>query len=322
MMSAEGRYFRSSIKELPMPVIVRHLALVTETTSIEFSELARVGAALQKQASRDLSPIWEISATVDAFPRLEDVPVDYWPVLIQDDIGVDAAGIHLDKDNQPFALVSSGPGWSVTASHETLEMLVDPFGNRLVAGESPKSDQGRVEFLVEVSDPSEAEQFGYAVNGIQVSDFYTPNYFDPVKADGVRYSYTSAITEPRQVLRGGYLSWHDPVSDHWWQLQFFGPQPQFKDLGVLNAGGTSLRSLIDRLTEPESAKYRAATRARLQGARAVGENHQQASETKARSLRAQIAQMLNKPSGTSAEAPDAGPSGPKIRRPPHRGRQE
>ena len=31
-------------------------------------------------------------------------------------------------------------------------MLVDPFGNRLVAGASPKLDQGRVSFLVEVSD--------------------------------------------------------------------------------------------------------------------------------------------------------------------------
>jgi hypothetical protein len=54
------------------------------------------------------------------------------------------------------------------------------------------ADQGRVEFLVEVSDPSEAAQFGYTVNGIPVSDFYTPHYFDPVQANGVRYSQTGA----------------------------------------------------------------------------------------------------------------------------------
>ena len=35
-------------------------------------DLMRVSAALQKQASRDLAPIWEISATVDAFASLED----------------------------------------------------------------------------------------------------------------------------------------------------------------------------------------------------------------------------------------------------------
>ena len=87
--------------------------------------------------------------------------------------------------------------WSLTALHEMLEMLADPFGNRLVPGQSPKPDQGRVEFLVEVCDPSEADEFGYTVNDILVSDFYTPHFFDPVKADGVRYSFTGAITEPR-----------------------------------------------------------------------------------------------------------------------------
>jgi hypothetical protein len=34
----------------------------------------RIAAALQKQATRDFSPIWEVPATVDGFVRLEDVP--------------------------------------------------------------------------------------------------------------------------------------------------------------------------------------------------------------------------------------------------------
>jgi hypothetical protein len=141
--------------------------------------------------------------------------------------------------------------WSLTASHELLEMLADPFGNRVVPGQSPKPDQGRVEFLVEVCDPSEAEQFGYTVNDILVSDFYTPHFFDPVKAEGVRYSFTGAITEPRTILEGGYISWHDPVSDHWWQETFFGPEPEFRDLGVFDAAktGMSLRSWVDGQTE-------------------------------------------------------------------------
>jgi hypothetical protein len=37
----------------------------------------------------------------------------------------------------------------------------------------------------------------------------SPNYFDPMSASGVRYSFTGAITQPRQVLRGGYLSCKD-----------------------------------------------------------------------------------------------------------------
>jgi hypothetical protein len=301
-----------------MATILRQLGLVAETSRINFSELSRVSAAIQKQASRDLSPLWDISATVDAFQKLEDMPIGYWPILVQDDIGFDAAGIHLDKDNQPYALVTSGEGWSLTASHEALEMLVDPFGNRLVAGDSPKPDQGRVEFLVEVCDPSEANEFSYTANGIVVSDFYTPHYFDPVQADGVRYSFTDAIKEPRQVLRGGYLSWHDPVSDHWWQLQFFGPEPQFKDLGVLQAGQGSLRSQIDRLTEPEAAKFRTMGKARLQGARTTGAANQRSSETRAATLRAQIAEVLNRASSSAATAAEPS-AGPKIRRPPRRG---
>jgi hypothetical protein len=147
------------------------------------------------------------------------------------------------------ALVQAGFLSTVlTASHEVLEMLADPFGNRVIAGKSPKRGQGRVEFLVEVCDPSEAAEFGYTVNGLLVSDFYTPAYFDPVANTTVRYSFTGAITEPRQVLKGGYLSWRDPVSNHWWQERWFGtPKPTFHDLGVFTAT-RSLREQVDTLT--------------------------------------------------------------------------
>lgn len=157
-----------------MATKVHQLAIVSESESVTMSDLTQVSAALQKQAIRDLGPIWAVEATVDAFAKLEDIPLGYWPMVVRDDIGFDAAGIHLDQDGQPFALISAGDNWSLTASHETLEMLVDPFGNELFAGDSPKPDQGRVEFLVEVSDPSEAAVFGYTVNGILMSDFYTP----------------------------------------------------------------------------------------------------------------------------------------------------
>src|SRR5271167_4389847 len=191
-----------------MSALIRQLALVSESKQIAPADVLKVSAAIQKQASRDLAPIWEITATVDVFDTLENVPTGYWPLIVMDDIDTPgAAGIHEDKNGQPLALISAASsidGWSLTASHEALEMLVDPFGNRLVAGDSPKSDQGPVSFLVEVSDPSEASDFAYSANGVLVSDFYTPNYFDPVRAAGVRYSYTGAITSPRQVLKGGY----------------------------------------------------------------------------------------------------------------------
>jgi hypothetical protein len=231
-------------------MLVTELALVGNTPQVSTSELNRVTAALQKQAIRDFQPIWDMISTVDAFDRMEDVPIGYWPMIVRDDIDQPgAAGIHLDDNGQPFALIQYSDSWSLTASHEMLEMLADPFGNRLVAGQSPKPDQGRVEFLVEVSDPSEDAQFGYTVNGVLVSDFFTPRFYDPVPVDGVRYSFTGAITAPRTILEGGYISWHDVESDHWWQQIWFGtPQPQFRDLGQLTMHRGSLRSAIDAAT--------------------------------------------------------------------------
>lgn len=240
-----------------MSRLVKHLALVSETDAIASADVMTVASALQKQATRDLAPIWEIDATIDAFGRLEDVPLDYWPMIIRDDIEhPGAAGIHLDDNNQPYALISASGSrdvWSLTASHEALEMLVDPFGNRLVAGDSPMPEQGRVNFLVEVCDPSEDASFAYSVNSVLVSDFYTPQFFDPIAASGIRYSFTSAIKTPRSVLKGGYLSWVDPQTNEWWQQTWFrGDGPGFRNVGKLSSKG-SLRSQIDAISGRETA---------------------------------------------------------------------
>jgi len=292
-----------------MPTLIRQLALVSESDQVSTSDAMSVAAALQKQASRDLAPVWDISATVDAFEKLEDVPLGYWPMIVRDDIGVaGAAGIHEDKDGQPFALITAADldTWSLTASHETCEMLVDPFGNRLVAGDSPKDDQGRVMFLVEVADPAEAADFGYSVNGILVSDFYTPNYFDPVAAPGVRYSFTGSITEPRQVLRGGYLSWKDPVSDHWWQETWFdGDEPSFRDIGILDQKEGNARSLIDRITNVQTARAAARGRVNAAGAGLTAAVIGKSTTSRAVMWRQEIAQLLKRPSDGSADRPAA-----------------
>jgi hypothetical protein len=229
----------------------RNLALVADTNKITLSQLTKVAAALQKQATRDFGPLWHIEANVSGFAKLEDVPTDYWPVIVQDDINTPGAGgVHEDKNGQPFALVQFSNQWTLAASHETLEMLGDPFGNRLVAGKSPKDGQGRVNFLVEVCDPCEDQQFAYTVNGVTVSDFLTPNFYDPVVASSVRYSYTGAVKGPRTILSGGYLSWGAPKTNEWFQMTWFDTaKPTFRSLGVLSGKMSgSLRATIDRLT--------------------------------------------------------------------------
>lgn len=273
-------------------MLIRQVALVSETNSVSASALTRVSAALQRQVQRDLAPIWQITASVSAFASLDDVPVGYWPIIVTDEDLGDAAGIHEDKEGQPFALVHFDRGWALTASHECLEMLVDPFGNRLMPGPSPMKGQGRVEFLVEVCDPSEDTPFAYHVNGIAVSDFYTPHYFDPVAAPAVRYSFTGAIKAPRQVLKNGYLSWHDPVSDHWFQEIFFGAKPQFRDIGPQTAkANKNLRRLLFEAT----SERRHAMKMTDEGERAARLSMTAQSESagaKAETLRKQIRNVV------------------------------
>src|SRR5512133_603158 len=100
--------------------LVAHLALVAETSAVDISELTTVAAALQKQISRDLGPIWELDGTINPFVKLEDVPPGFWTVILRDDIPVAAAGVHCDNNGQPFALVAMERKWPVTASHEML----------------------------------------------------------------------------------------------------------------------------------------------------------------------------------------------------------
>ena len=86
---------------------VAHVALVSESASVGLPEVTRVSAALQKQVIRDLGQFWDMQGTVDAFASLEDVPPGYWPIIVKDDIGQDAEGVHCDDTGQPMALITA-----------------------------------------------------------------------------------------------------------------------------------------------------------------------------------------------------------------------
>jgi hypothetical protein len=244
-----------------MTALIRHVALVSESPSISFAQISTAAAALNKQVVRDFGPLWDIQATVDAFDALESVPVDYWPVILADDIKQPgAAGYHTDENGQPFALVQIDDTWSLTCSHETLEMLADPFGNRTVAGDPPPqapqpvSDLQRVVYLVETCDPPEDAKYGYHVNGVLVSDFITPHFYDSSGATGVQFSFRGHIKSPHEVLEGGYVSFGNPVDNHWYQIIVQNSKVQLRDLGVLNTKGKSLRETIDHATREARSK--------------------------------------------------------------------
>ena len=232
------------------------VGVIDKTGAIDPQELAAVATALNLQVSRDFSPIWQVSATVSALPGASHAPPGVWPIFVVNNLPPTEGGVHLTKRHQPYALVETGPSWSLSASHECLEMLADPSGSRLYAssaiaveGNNIVDAPGKFEYLVEVCDPSENVPFSYLVDGVVVSDFYTPHFFDPTAASGVRYSFTGSLTRPRQVLKGGYISWLNPETDTLQQLQYFSDTPVIKDLGSA-ASGKSLRESVDAVTRP------------------------------------------------------------------------
>ncbi|PWT74965.1 MAG: hypothetical protein C5B59_10055 [Bacteroidetes bacterium] len=230
-------------------MLTRQIALVSQSEKISLKETALISAALQKQIVRDFTPIWEIDASIDPFDTLDDVPLGYWPIIIKDDIGqAGAGGFHLDKNGQPYSLVATSDETSLACSHEMIEMLVDPFGSRQVASDSIMEGQGRVSYLVEACDPCEGIDYAYTVNGVVVSDFYTPNYFDPVVSGGVRYSYNGSIKQPKQLLPGGYLSWLVAETGDTWQAKYFTQNIEYVNLGKLQMQTKSWREIIDSLT--------------------------------------------------------------------------
>lgn len=270
--------------------MLNNIALLSQSSTIAQPEVMTVAAALQKQVLRDFNRFWNVAATIDSFATLEDVPTGYWPVIIVDEIASGEMGIHGQRDNQPIAMVQAKDDWSLTASHEMLEMLADPFANRLVAGDSIAGDGVRVEYLVEICDPCQDAAFGYRINGILVSDFYTPQYFDASGTTGAQYDFVGRISQPRTVLEGGYLSWRDPDTNHLHRADMINSELFLSDLGEMPATRVSLRSYVDSL--PPVLSRRRLPKPARESRRVVNRSrHKRASMAKAKRLRAQLVSL-------------------------------
>ena len=96
---------------------------------VPLATLQQITAALQQQVDNDFGPAWGVGADISALASGDPVPANTWPIKIVDDIGA-AGGVHLDEQGQPYAEAVNGPELTIAISHELLEMLVDPWGNR------------------------------------------------------------------------------------------------------------------------------------------------------------------------------------------------
>jgi len=268
------------------------IALVSQSTAVATADVIALCAAIQTQITQDFLPVWKIPATISYFATLEDVHVGFWPVIIVDKIATKDFGVHGQRDNQPIALVdASKANWQATVSHEVLEMIVDPYCNRLVASSAVMGSAAQVEYLVEICDP--CQNTFYNINGIKVSNFYTPNYFDAATAPSVRYDFLGLMTQPRTILEQGYLSWIDPISGHLHRADMVNSSLWLTNLGDLPPGGVSLRSYID--SKPSAMKRSLIKKPSSRQSRFVDKSalrhHQAASKAKAARLRMHFASL-------------------------------
>lgn len=277
-------------------MLIQHLALVPMGDGWDASELARVGAALQKQILRDVAPHWGVRAGISAFPRLEDVPLGYWPILLTSRELSWAAGLHLDENGQPYAQVGLSPHWSIDASRACLDLLVNPLGDRTVTAPSPRGDQGLVQVLVEPSAGCADLEHAYAIDGVLVSDFCSPAYFVRDEAQGQRpVSFHGSLTTPLQLLPGGHITWFDVASGSWWMRLARHGDSEDRRLGALEHPFSSVRELVGRQRFSASQETQREVLAGI--AARVREQAQAASNARASQLRARL--------GSAAEAQPA-----------------
>jgi len=188
--------------------------------------------AINRQVSEDFEPYWSMGAVLRLEGRskkrfstnnIVDMRGD-GILYIKDKAGKadidDTLGFH-DKNYRgiPFGVVFTdlseklGENWTVTLSHEALEIIADPEVNLLVAGPHPKDEDVEVFYWYEMCDAVQNET--YLIDRIEVSNFVLPLYFtggDEIggRNDFLGNSHDNSTLKSFNVNRGGYVGYYDP----------------------------------------------------------------------------------------------------------------
>jgi hypothetical protein len=182
----------------PVIAVKNHSSVVTD------AEVEVAVYALQRQVSYHFKPSWNAGCHLYA----GDPIANAWVIAILDDSDqAGALGYHdTTATGRPLAKVfaktdkENGLSWTVTTSHELLEMLADPYCSLA----SQVTDT--TFYAVEVCDPVERDEDGYYVAGIHVSNFITPQWFIRGLPTGTHYDRCGLLTAPLSLHTGGYCS--------------------------------------------------------------------------------------------------------------------
>lgn len=194
-------------------------------------ELQTVIRAINRQINEDFAPYWSLPATLRLEGRSSEQPDKVEVpdmrgdavIYLWDEVDVDGAlGYHFQNFRGiPYGFVftelarSIEEPWSVTLSHEALELLGDPQTNLLVMGPHPTEDRD-VFHWYEMCDAVQDET--YEIDGVTVSNFLLPLYFTGTReADelGARNDFLGRIYQGGTLRSfginpGGYVGFFDP----------------------------------------------------------------------------------------------------------------
>ena len=237
-----------------MPPI--NVSIINASTVLTDDQLQPVVDALRVQVQRDFQPAWGIGATLTFVPGggTPD-PANWWLTVLDNSDHAAALGYH-DRTSaglpqgKVFAAtdLTHGHSWTVTASHELLEMLADPDVTLTTFVES-NAHSVRL-YAYEIADPCEADQFGYDIDGTTVSDFVFPSWFESFWAPGAtQFDQQALISAPLTVLPGGYASVFDLSAGTGWS-QIFGHQAGAAELDYSYSMRAHLGSRRERRRTP------------------------------------------------------------------------
>ena len=222
----------------------------------------KVVRAVNRQIAEDFEPYWSLGATLRLEGRGAEKPdkVDLSDMrgdailYLWDEVDVDGALGYHDTNFRgiPYSFVFTelskqlGEEWSVTLSHEALELIGDPEVNLLVQGPHP-ADENRVVFhWYEMCDAVQAET--YKVDGIAVANFVLPLYFTGSDELGGRNDFLGRAHNGKTLRSfginpGGYVGFFDPATGQQETFSRKGDKAAAERLKVKAKAGKTRRSV-------------------------------------------------------------------------------
>ena len=201
---------------------------------IQDAEMQKVVRAVNRQIEEDFYPYWGMNArlrlegksSTSPDPQsLADMRGDA-VLYLWSDVDVDNALGYHDQNNAgvPYGFIFTElckqlkESWTVTLSHEALELIADPEANLLVQGPHPDPQRkGDIVFhWYEMCDAVQGDT--YWLDGVEVSNFVLPLYFTASDEVGGRNDFLGSVHK-RKTLRsfgvnpGGYVGFFDPKKD-------------------------------------------------------------------------------------------------------------